>query len=663
MFSVRGNTILFTLFFLSLFQIGFAQTESKEKEKQALENGLDILKTYFSENKSWHVIDPSIDTNVNSLINFIEDQPIDDIIRELNNAKLTQGSYVLRLPEDVDDSLSVPGYVSAAMVLQNIERIGEEYRNEVKIHEIMVPTSVVVQAESEVEVVPEGKGIQLFMDSTYVMPDSLMIPEVIPDSVLNSEGLFHELIKTDSIRKAFIEDKRLAYNDSIKAVHINAVVREYRQQRYQEGLTFRIKRYKDQVRVGNYMALKTYNDVVVAEVNDSIKAVIDVLTEYADFIDTIRISITNLAGQTEEIRLQNGNERFSRIWLKNEQNDSLRILVKNTDKRSIHMLIDDGVTFSRFKEKETVGFDFETLKVKDNRFNKVGNSYELETPWRIGGEGSAGFTQTYLENWKKGGKSAIASLIVLKGFANYSRKDGKIKWENTGEIRNGWIRPGGSEAEIQKNDDKFEITSRYGLSAFKKWYYSGELNFNTQFFKGYRYPIEEGEKPISAFLAPSKTYLKVGLDYKPDKDLSIFLSPLTLKNFYVRDTSMIDQTAYGIDADRKSFWEPGLNAEIKYKVQIRDDISYETKYKMFINYQDPFKKYDINWENLFKMEINNYIDMRFMVHFIYDDDVMFKYTDSNGDAKEETRLQIKEFFSIGFTYKINKKVMRTHRVR
>ena len=107
----------------------------------------------------------------------------------------------------------------------------------------------------------------------------------------------------------------------------------------------------------------------------------------------------------------------------------------------------------------------------------------METPWRIGGDGTIGFSQTYLQNWKKGGQSAISSLIVMKGFANYSRADGKIKLENNAEIRNGWIKPGGKGAETQKNDDKFELTSRFSVSAFKRWYYSSELNFETQFFR------------------------------------------------------------------------------------------------------------------------------------------------------------------------------------
>ena len=237
-----------------------------------------------------------------------------------------------------------------------------------------------------------------------------------------------------------------------------------------------------------------------------------------------------------------------------------------------------------------------------------------------------------------------------------------MKWENSGEIRNGWIRPGGSEAELQKNDDKFELTSRFGLSAFKKWYYSAEFNYETQFFNGYKYPTSANPDPISAFMAPAKTFFKIGLDYKPNNKFSMLLSPLTVKNVYVRDTVKIDQTKFGIKRGQKGFWEPGLNADLKYKRDITEDITWETKYKMFINYKQPFRKFDINWENQMVMQLSDHINLRMMVHLIYDDDVLFPVYDAAGEKTgEKPKLQVKEFFTIGFSYKINRQVTRTKR--
>ncbi|HYQ58154.1 MAG TPA: DUF3078 domain-containing protein [Draconibacterium sp.] len=662
MFSGKGKSIFFILLFVTSAKLLTAQDTRTDRDW--LLKNIKILRSYFIEDENWHTVNPEIGTDVEALLHFIQDQTLSETIQDLNDTQRVNGNYVTRFPENVEDSLNVPGYVSNTELQKEIQKIEAEYRASVKPEQIAVPTSVVQNAEKEVLQVPEGEGIKLFSDSVYDLPKHLNIPDVIPDTVLNTPALFNHLVQIDSLRNAYIEEKRLFYNDSVKAAHVSEVVSNYKLLKYEENLQYRIRNYINEVKLNNYMVLRDYNNAVVEEVNDSIAAVLNVLVEYANYIDTTNLTLINLVGDKQDILLQSGAEHFSRVWLKNEQNDSLSILIKNIDKSSIQMLIDNGVMFSSVREKQTKDFDFEGLKPKFNKFKSIGNSYELETPWHIGGDGSIGLTQTYLENWKKGGKSSLATLMVLKGFANYSRKDNKIKWENSAEIRNGWIKQEGDNSELQKNDDKFEITSRFGLSAFKKWYYSAELNFNTQLFRGYDYPKSENPDALSGFLSPAKTYMKIGLDYKPNKNLSLFLSPLSVKNVYVADTSMVDQTDYGIASSRKAFWEPGVNAEIRFKTDITEDITYETKYKMFMNYKDPFKKLDLNWENELKMQLNSFIDLRLMFHFIYDDDVKFPIHNDNGEKiGEEPRLQVKEFFTIGFSYKINRKVMRTHRIR
>jgi len=165
-------------------------------------------------------------------------------------------------------------------------------------------------------------------------------------------------------------------------------------------------------------------------------------------------------------------------------------------------------------------------------------------------------------------------------------------------------------------------------------------------------------------MAPAKTFFKVGLDYKPNKDFSLLLSPLTLKNMYVRDTVLIDQTNFGIPADKNSSWVPGLNADVGYKRSVTDDISYETKYKMFINYKEPFSKLDIDWENLMIMRLTDNINMRMMVHLIYDSNILFPvYDPTEVKVGEKPKLQIKQLMTVGFSYSINRKVMRTRRIR
>jgi len=641
-----------------------AQPNSNTKEKEPLDSGLDMLKRYFYSDNQWYVARPSVAKDVKGLIDFIENDPIDTVVGNLNKSFESGQTFVFRLPENVADSLQVQGFYPHTELVKRVNVETRKLQNEFKNKEPGIPSSAITNLDEKLKLVPAGKGIELFKYGVYTMPADLEIPDVIPDSVLNSTEDFNRLVKIDSLREAYVEQKRIAYNDSLVSGYVDSLKADYLQKEFEQELNYQVRRLTDSVKVNNYNLLRAYNETVVSAVNDSIATVLKTLVDYAGFIDSTEISILNYTGRQTAILLKNGNEYFARVWLKNIQNDSLSVLVRSTDKKTISMLIDDGVTFSRYKPKETKEFDFKLLENSITPLSKVGNTYKVETPWIIGGDGHIGFSQTYLANWEKGGQSAVSSLVVLKGFANYKREDGLIKWENSGELRNGMVYQGGDQRELQKYDDKFEITSRYGISAYKKWYYSSEFNLNTQLFRGYKYPKKDNPEPYSAFLAPVRTFFKLGMEYKPNKDFSVLISPLTVKNVFVRDTSLVDQTRFGIDANKKSFWEPGLNADLYFKKTFAENITYETKYKMFVNYKKPFQKQDLNWENIINLKLNEFINMRFLLHLIYDDDVKFAVYDEN-DVKigEKSKLQVKEYFSIGFAYKINHKVMNSKRIR
>lgn len=665
MISEKVKNLTFILIFLFLSTPVFGQEEIQENSiESSLQKGIELLRKYLVEEKNWQFSSDQTQLTIENLIHFIENQPIDSTLLQLQKDSFNlQKNYVTRLPKNVADSLSIPGFYASGFLKTDLEKMGVHLQQKFKKVPVALPLEITTNIEKYVHIISPENGISLFLDSVYRMPDSLQIPEVIPDSLLESPDNYKRILTLDSLQKVYIEQKRLHYNDSIVHAYRDSVIQRLRLKKFEEEFNRQKKLLIDSVNLNNYTVLRNYNDSVVQAVNDSIAIVVNTLADYANFIDTTKIGFLNLVNERGELLLRNNSEYFTRFWLKNEQKDSLSILVKNIDKRTVQLLIDDGVTFSRFKPKQTKEFDFSTLNKTVTGLNKVTQRYEKLTPWIIGGDGTVGFTQTYSENWKKGGQSALSFLMVMKGFANYSRADGKVKWENSGEIRNGWIQPGDADSELQKNDDKFEITTRGGLSAFKKWYYSAELNFNTQFFNGYKYPTETNPEPISGFMAPSRTFFKLGLDYKPNKEFSLFLSPITAKVVYVGDTLKINQTNFSIPAGQKSLWIPGLNADLKYKKEIAKNITYETKYKMFVNYKQPFKKFDIDWENLLVMQLTDYINMRMMVHMIYDDDVKFPVFDAN-DVKigEEPKLQLKQLITIGFSYKINRQVMRSKQI-
>lgn len=652
---------------LLLFSGAKAQSGAEPEFADSLQYNLQLLKRYLSHGSKWHFTDPLTERRVSGLVQFIENEPLDTIINHIGRMKgVSEGTFVVRRPQDIPDSLRLPGYISFPQLQQQLTTLAEEVKQEYMTREVVVPVELMEARIKQVEVVPEGLGMQLFTDGIYEMPDSLKILDAIPDNMVQTPQDFRRILNLDSVRNRFVEQKRVQYNDSLLDAARKVMVAEYRNQLIGERTEFLRGQKIESVKRNNYQVMKFHNDAAIRAVNDSLVHSADWLASFANLIDNTTVNLVNLSQVSSPLVLSNAGKFFTRVWLKNQQNDSLAVLVQNIDKRTMQLVIEDGVTFSRFRQQAVKDFDFTTLNKPSKNLDKVERRYQAYTPWTIGGDGTTHFSQTHLNKyWKKGGNSAMTILLVAKGFANFSSD--KVKWENSVEIRNGWVKPG--ENKIQKNDDKFEAASRLGVNAIQKWYYSTEANFQTQFFNGYKYPNRDNA--ISGFLAPGRFLFKIGMDYKPNKNFSLFISPITSKSVFVSDTLSFDKSSFGIKPGKKSYWEPGLNTDLKFSKTLPGNIAFETKYRMFVNYLHPFDQFDIEWENTFNAQLTDHISARVMFHTIYDSKVLFDKLDKegkpildiNGKKIREPRLQFKEFVSFGFTYKINRRVLRAREIK
>jgi len=655
-------TGLFILISVSIFAETTPIDRKKDKntnQKDSLLIGIDFLKKYIQTTKIWQSENPEILSTINGLIHFAEDERIDSILVKLEKFQKKENfRYINRLPIHVSDSLKVRGYHSYPTILEKMKQLDRAIWNGVDMKAIPLNENLIAGPDGKIQPIAEGDEEAIIRRTRIILPDSLKNVHTTPDSLAKKANDFNRIKKRQEARTVLLEAARQRFNTKIAKINLDSTINAYRQYAVRVFSDSLQNHLRDSLKLRNQQVLTHYNDSVVRSVNDSINHYVLKLQRYAQN-DSISVWIQSLTGKPAQVWLRNNQRLSNRLYIKNEQNDSLAIRMMNLDKYTLGIAIDDDVTFNRIAQKQRRDYVFETLN-PEQKLSKIPKRYQVDAPWNLGGNGTFGFTQTYLNNWKAGGKSSFSFLSVLKGYANYSNP--KLKWENSGELRNGWIRQGGDVNQTQKNDDKLELISRLGVSAFKKWYYSSEIDFVTQFFDGYNYP--DKTKTISTYLSPAKTLFKLGLDYKPNKNFSLFISPITAKYVFVRDTALIDQTRYGVPNDRRSFWEPGLNADLRYKMDITPRISYETKYKMFLNYQEPFKKVDINWENTVVAQLTDRINMTFMLYMLYDDNVTFDTgkKDDTGKAIFKPKWQTRELMTIGFSYKINKRIYKQKKV-
>lgn len=648
--------LLFTLTVSQNSAIPFAPKTGEKESKDPVKIGVDYLKCFLQRQGNWYTRSPELESNLNSLIHFIEDEKIDSVLIKLENYRKENQGYFWRPPNKVPDSLSISGYVSYNRICEQLKRIDRSVRESIVKDQIPVPEELFSDMDSKLSLIPKNDAEWLVRNSKITLPDSLKIFSAIPDSMIGSPSGLRKVQQMDRARRDLLEKARVEYNSRLRKHYIDSVSNAFRND-YITAYSGQIrKEFTDSIRRQNDERLVQFNDSVMKVVNDSVARVLRILTSYAAR-DSVSVWFHNSGRDSVQMWLRNNDLYFTRLFIKNEQNDSLGVRIENTGKHSIRFLIDDGVTFSRFARQQAKDIRLSGF-TPESSLRKVQQRYNVVTPWNLTGKSNLGLTQTALSNWASGGDNSLAFLFVFNGTADYTKND--ITWKNSIELRNGWLKPGNDK--IEKNDDKIEIITRFGIKAAKKWNYSSEIDFQTQLFNGYDYPDRENK--ISAFLAPAYTVFKLGLEYCPGKNLSLLLSPISSKMTYVKDTAAVDATSYGIHEGHQTNWQVGFNTDLSWTKQFSSYISYTTKYKMFTNYAAPFSKFDVSWENNLSLQLSTFISMNIRYYLVYDDDVTFDTgrVDDFGDAIMKAKWQMKELISIGFIYTLNKNIYRRKKI-
>ncbi|HWS01165.1 MAG TPA: DUF3078 domain-containing protein, partial [Prolixibacteraceae bacterium] len=613
--------------------------------RDSLSWSVSFMKKIFNGSGEWFMTDESLKKSIKGVIDYSENEPIDTVVVNLN--KLLKSDSIApifdREADNIPNKEIVKGYISA----EDMELLVESRRNVVadslRKTLIIVPDEFLDEGLSRAPVIPNGDPLQMLKDMDRTMPVSFLNKYYrgwgnikLPANVTGAE--------MDTLRVKLLSWTLQSYNDSILFYQRDSLIQSYRKEFIDKYSSESAAQKRNYLEAKNRMLLSKYNESEIVKVNDSIMIALRYLTNRAA-ADSSLVVLTNNSGTRAKVWTANHGMSPMRIFLKNEQNDSIGVAVYNNGKGGLRLVIDDGVKFLRLTESQKKEITFQEKK-PDSKLQQVYNRQVEPLPWKLLGTGTVGFTQTALSNWAKGGESSISMLLIGKYVANYSKKS--LKWENMAEFRLGIFTS--KSRGLEKNDDKLEFQSRMGYSAFKKWYYSAEGNFRTQMAKGYSYP-DKGN-PISAFMAPAYLTASVGMDYKPNKNFSLFLSPFTSKTTYVKDTAMIDPTHFGLEPGKTKLWEPGIIVKMNWHYDIVENITYDTRAEIFNNYNYPFQKFNVNWEQVLLMQITQRINARLMTQVVYDYNVKFPVKDENGvEVDQKAKWQLKELFTLGFNYK------------
>ncbi len=265
-------------------------------------------------------------------------------------------------------------------------------------------------------------------------------------------------------------------------------------------------------------------------------------------------------------------------------------------------------------------------------------------------------------NWNAGGNNAISGLGFLKFVRNYKFR--YIQWDNNAEFRYGLNAQEGRK--LRKSEDVIRMSSNLGYrrDTISNWYYSVQLNFNTQFANGYKYPNRD--EHISTFMAPGYLFLGAGTSYiTRDQKFNLYLSPLTLKSTFVLDQELADKGAFGVKKavldTNGNVITPGENNLIElgflitnnWAWDVAKNIELKSRLNLYTDYLSSFGNIDIDWELNLKLRVNKYILTTLGTQIIYDDDILFDAVkNDNGIVIDpgEPRIQFKQLLGVGVAY-------------
>ena len=216
-----------------------------------------------------------------------------------------------------------------------------------------------------------------------------------------------------------------------------------------------------------------------------------------------------------------------------------------------------------------------------------------------------------------------------------------------------------------KTDDKLEFTSLAGLKASEHWNYSLEFAFRSQMAKGFDYAADSTTY-ISKFLAPAYISLGIGAEWVPNEHFSINIAPITGRVTIVNDTMLANQGAFGVNAldpndtdihakGSKVRFEFGARLAAKMKYTIIQNVDFESKLELFSNYLNHPERIDVDWQNLFVMKVNSWLNCNFGTHLIYDYDIpFFDPGPITGELVKDpnSKIQFKEVLSVGVLFNL-----------
>jgi hypothetical protein len=284
--------------------------------------------------------------------------------------------------------------------------------------------------------------------------------------------------------------------------------------------------------------------------------------------------------------------------------------------------------------------------------------------WKSGGTFSLNLSQQNSSYWIGATEDYALSLgINADLYANYAK--GKTTFDNT--LKSNYAFVNNQSTGSRKTADLIDFYSKLGhnLNDSGTLVFATIVNARTQFANTYDYNYlgQNLKRRASGFAAPAMVLVTPGLDWRPKKYFSVFISPIAAKWILVTNDPYsyyfpggVIPAAYGggvekpisenfgVDPARKVDFQLGAFLSAKFDKQFGKSFSYSSRLDLYSNYLDNPQNIDIFWTNSLMYKLNKWLVLTYQLNVAYDDQY-------HPDGKPGARTQFLGIFGIGVTAK------------
>ncbi|MCC7465995.1 MAG: DUF3078 domain-containing protein [Saprospiraceae bacterium] len=238
---------------------------------------------------------------------------------------------------------------------------------------------------------------------------------------------------------------------------------------------------------------------------------------------------------------------------------------------------------------------------------------EEKLGWGFGGSLGLDLAGTFLGNPRLGaGDNRIGFGGMVNLFAN--NKQSKYFWNNSGTLQLAAQRIGpktktdGTDNPFQKNLDILRLGSRFGYNIHKdKLFAALDATAESQLLPTYAGNVIKGNKTelLSEFLSPARFAIAPGLDYRPTKNLSFFLSPASFNLIYVGNDTLAALTGQplGNEEGKNNRFQLGYSLKAAYTNKLfKDRVAISSKLAWFADYRQNLNG-NVLWQNALDIQI------------------------------------------------------------